>query len=423
MSTRDGRRNQRLWRPLALLALACSLLLAPASEAAFPGKNGKIAFSNPVPGGSLEIFTVNPDGSGTAMLTANSVVDTAPAWDADGRRIAFVREAAGLREIWVMNADGTGQTRLTSGETDATPAFFPDGRIVFARFNANQNFDLWTMNGDGSAAAQLTFASSDDLDPVVSPSGATIAYVVQTAIDVYHVNTMSSGGSAPTPLVSPVNPNFGETGPNFAPDGSRLVFGYCGSPPDDCTSAIAGAAAAGGAATVITGKTGAMFPAYSPDGTLVVYSRPTGPVTPDELALVAPTGGPNQVFVTGFDPDWQPIPERCRGERATIVGTPKGDTIVGTPGNDVIKGHKGRDTIKGKGGDDLICGQRGKDKLFGERGSDIVIGGDQSDYVDGGPGKDRLFGGTPEAPDKEANNVCVVRPADRERNCQDVRSP
>ena len=49
-------------------------------------------------------------------------------------------------------------------------------------------------------------------------------------------------------------------------------------------------------------------------------------------------------------------PPTCKGQPATIVGTPGPDVLVGTEGDDVIHGLRGDDTINGGGGNDLICG-------------------------------------------------------------------
>jgi uncharacterized delta-60 repeat protein len=66
---------------------------------------------------------------------------------------------------------------------------------------------------------------------------------------------------------------------------------------------------------------------------------------------------------------------RCKGHRATIVGTRHGEKLVGTRHRDVIAGLAGNDTVLGRGGDDIICGGRGNDRLIGGRGRDTLLGG------------------------------------------------
>lgn len=84
---------------------------------------------------------------------------------------------------------------------------------------------------------------------------------------------------------------------------------------------------------------------------------------------------------------------RCRGRRATIVGTRGRDVLKGTKERDVIVGLRGNDAIRGFGGNDLVCGGAGRDRLFGGKGRDKLFGGKGADLLVGGPGKDRLRGG------------------------------
>jgi Tol biopolymer transport system component len=76
--------------------------------------------------GNKEIYVMNADGSGETRITDNQADDTDPTWYPDGLRIAFVSDRDGNREIYVMNADGGDQTRLTNNtDSDSTPAWSP----------------------------------------------------------------------------------------------------------------------------------------------------------------------------------------------------------------------------------------------------------------------------------------------------------
>ena len=93
---------------------------------------------------------------------------------------------------------------------------------------------------------------------------------------------------------------------------------------------------------------------------------------------------------------------RCRGRRATVVGTERPDRLRGTSGRDVILARGGNDVVRARGGNDLVCagagndlarGEGGRDRLFGQAGRDQLLGGRGGDLLVGGAGKDRLRGG------------------------------
>ena len=100
------------------LALLASFLVAGAglpATAVVLGSNGRIAFASERDG-DFEIYSIEPDGTGLLQLTTNAVDDDDPSWSPDGTRIAFVRTGScqtACKAIWVMDADGTGQTAVT----------------------------------------------------------------------------------------------------------------------------------------------------------------------------------------------------------------------------------------------------------------------------------------------------------------------
>ena len=112
---------------IALVVVAtCSacLPIASSADASFPGRNGKIAFSNFDANQVSQVFTVNPDGSGRTQLTHDQFDAVDPAWSPDGRRIAYTSG----RSIFVMNADGSGQDFLTGPGNSDTASGLVTGR-------------------------------------------------------------------------------------------------------------------------------------------------------------------------------------------------------------------------------------------------------------------------------------------------------
>ena len=117
----------------------------------------RIAFAN-TRNGNSEIYVMNADGSNQTRLTSNPAVDATPAISPDGAKVAFASGRTGNGDIYVMNADGSHQTRLTSNPAvDATPAISPDGAKVAFASGRTGNGDIYVMNADpGSNPARLT---------------------------------------------------------------------------------------------------------------------------------------------------------------------------------------------------------------------------------------------------------------------------
>ena len=106
-----------------------------------------------------EIYVMNADGTGQTRLTDNTAYDWGPSWSPDGSRIAFysvrVDGAHSDREIYVMNADGTGQTNLTNNDVyDSDPSWSPDGRQI-AFVKGGKAGGIYVMNADGTEQTHL----------------------------------------------------------------------------------------------------------------------------------------------------------------------------------------------------------------------------------------------------------------------------
>jgi len=119
-----------------------------------------------------EIYKINLDGTGLTRLTDNSnaMDDWDPAWSPAGTQIAFTSNRDGNVEIYVMNTDGTSQTNLTNNPSaDGYPSWSPDGlKIAFARDG------IYVMNVDGSSQVQLT---TEGIMPSWRVDGKQIAFI------------------------------------------------------------------------------------------------------------------------------------------------------------------------------------------------------------------------------------------------------
>ena len=151
--------------------------------------------------GDLDIYTMNVDGSDVKRLTTTPGYDGGPWWSPDGTKIVYRAwhppDSAGLAdyrgllaqrmvrpsrmELWVMNADGSGQRQITNlGGANFGPSWTPDGkRIVFSsnyKTPRSRNFELYLVNLDGSGLQQITSHDEFDGFPMFSPDGRHLVW-------------------------------------------------------------------------------------------------------------------------------------------------------------------------------------------------------------------------------------------------------
>lgn len=254
------------------------MLAAVPAWAAFPGKNGRLAFEREAPAGDhtqTDIYTVRPHGSGlTALTTTPDQNEFGPAWNRMGTSIAFWRTPApfGPGSIWTMDGDGTNQRRLTSGIDARDPVWNSAGtRIAFTLADAS-GFHLWTMRAsDGGDRTQITSGSSQDFEPAWSPDGTQLAFT----------RGFEQGDPGDIHLID-LNTGFVRRqthSPDYdhqvvwSPDGQRIVFerNFAAS------SSIFTVNADGSNLTALT--SGPFFdtgPAFSPDGRYIAFGSDRG---------------------------------------------------------------------------------------------------------------------------------------------------
>src|SRR2546430_17541717 len=122
-TTRPGELMHRNVSNVRWLAAVLGLALAGCgSDSTAPSGRpaaGQIAFTSERDG-DQEIYLMHADGSGVTRLTSNPARDFWPVWSSDGTKIAFVSDRDdGNGEIYVMNADGSGRNRLTNNTATA----------------------------------------------------------------------------------------------------------------------------------------------------------------------------------------------------------------------------------------------------------------------------------------------------------------
>ena len=120
--------------------------------------------------GNREIYVMDADGSNQTRLTHNPAFDESPDWSSDGTKIAFLSERDGNGEIYVMDADGSNQTRLTHNPAfDAYPTWSPDGTKIAFDSARDGNQEIYVIDADGGGLKRLTKNPFRDSVPTWSP--------------------------------------------------------------------------------------------------------------------------------------------------------------------------------------------------------------------------------------------------------------
>ncbi|GEM_PF-1944600 len=209
------------------------------------------------------IWVVKTDGSGImplTHLTASGIAAMNGVWSPDGTKVVFSSAQAldqtdtantlNTYNLWVMNADGSGLTPLTTSQNSASknfiPAWSPDGtKIVFyASYaldgtdaaNVNNTQNIWIVNKDGTGLrplTRLTASHSDCILPQWSPDETKIVFSCRRALDgsdaanvnntqnIWVMNADGTGVLSLTRLTA-IN-TFAQTA-SFSPNGNKIVY-------------------------------------------------------------------------------------------------------------------------------------------------------------------------------------------------------
>lgn len=400
--------------------------------------------------GPLDLLVLDPDGGAPRVLVEGAVDRSSCGfgltWSPDGNQIAYVSGNG----LWIVNVEGTNNHKVANvcaSDID----WSPKGDWLVMYMPGSSRVGLVHPNGKGFRYLDPSNENLSGFDPTFSPDGKTVAMIATgdaevTGWGVYgfkvadgslvtrYVDTNLRGQ---TPGLSAVPSAI-----DWSPDGETLLveFWNDGRRPSACSPLgeewdypdlnLWTAPARTDSELTRIGSTTAQFNAlrerqasWSPSGARIAFTSSHALRCADDGSEVMGPGqgiysmnvngsgvkrlflDPGPVVFGALDLDWQrcgpktrtcSVPVRkatCRGQVATLVGTPGADTLAGTPQDDIIAGLGGNDTINGGGGNDLICTGAGDDRVNAGDGDDIVHGDAGKDTLRGGAGVDRLNGG------------------------------
>lgn len=271
--------------------------------------------------GVPQIYLTNIDGTTLTTLTNMENGACQPSWSPDGLQLVFISPCRARGDfydtaypdssLYIMNVDGTGLTKLTTGpESNFDPTWSPDGRrIAFTSLrDGYKQIYLLDVNSLVETRLTTTPAEIEASEPAWSPLGNQITYVVKR-VGAYQIWTMTDAGQGSAQLVRS-GQDLLDFLPHWSPDGTTILFSQRNkglSRPWLMTINYENRD---------QGPTRLNFPTpiedveYSPDGLWLVFESTDNEANRD-LYLITITGGSRTRLTNDpgvdFDPAWRPV--------------------------------------------------------------------------------------------------------------------
>jgi Tol biopolymer transport system component len=170
---------------------------------------------------SSRIYLAAPNEEEGAQKLTNGKYDGQSGLDmAPDGRVVYVTRSGDYPDIWVINADGTGQQQLTSNdEQEFGVKVSRDGRyIIFTSYRVGGVEHVWRMDADGANLKQLTYGDFADYGPICSPDGQWVVFGSWRTGKGRLWKVSMDGGEATQVSDQPF------TALSFLPDG-KVIFG------------------------------------------------------------------------------------------------------------------------------------------------------------------------------------------------------
>ncbi|HJR06043.1 MAG TPA: DUF4214 domain-containing protein [Pyrinomonadaceae bacterium] len=285
-------------------------------------------------GGSSAIAVVNADGSGNPTFFPLGISEAGdPAWSPDGTRIAFVGREASFNPdgdprfyVFVMNADGSGITRVATDALPFTstiyppdasgPSWSPDGtRLAFVSAR-DGNAEIYTVSATGGTPTRLTNNPAADTLPTWLAGGDGIAFT-STRDGGQDVYVMYSNGSLVFRITGDAGNNFdadwqvaSPMPPAPASAASRLAFLRVNPANAEDTDIYTSNPDGTNEVNITNSPQTEFAPAWSPDGKMIAYVR-----RPERALFVMNADGTNVRELTpvsdvAMKPSWSPDSRR-----------------------------------------------------------------------------------------------------------------
>ena len=236
---------------------------------------------------------------------SNSIGDHHPSFGPDSEMLAFTRlSSPGVTDLYIQPIDDGEARRLTFDKTPVWGSTWAgDGKSLVIASHRGGDVGLWRIPVSGGTPERLSVGSSSAFFPVISPRGDKLAYTT----GALHTNIwrlqLDTSGRPSGPVKPLMQSSVSDEGPQFSPDGSKIVFdsqrsgssevwvaGADGSDPVQLTSL-----------NVLSGTA-----RWSPDGKFIAFDSRPGEHS--QIFVISSVGGaPRQLTNGDFDasvPSW-----------------------------------------------------------------------------------------------------------------------
>ena len=213
-------------------------LTTDAGDKSFPAwspDGKKLLYSAPSGGRTLGIdiwmLDLETPEKPAVNLSQHQGEDTQAAWSPDGKQIAFTNRGANgndLRQLFLMNSDGTNIQRLSLEYQEFSPTWSPDQLYLAYVISASSHYIMYLRTAADGYASPVKFDTQEVLgrqgdvaDPAWSPDGDLIAYVrMEGASRNIFLTRFSDRGSRNIPITQTGR----DTEPAFSDDGQWIAF-------------------------------------------------------------------------------------------------------------------------------------------------------------------------------------------------------
>ncbi|HOZ50017.1 MAG TPA: hypothetical protein PK468_25695 [Candidatus Hydrogenedentes bacterium] len=281
-----ARRRSGVW---AMALAACmGLFLSSAGMGVVMAAGSEIGFRNLLTSHLMEIpftqwhashdiYVVNADGTGLTALTTTPENECYPAWSPDGSQIVFARRKGGHFVISLMNSDGSNMHDLfepdlsqSADSVECTPVWSPDSSRIAFTSGRDGNLEVYVMDADGSNPRNVTNNPAADGFPSWSPSGSDIAFTSDRDGHM-QIYVCDLNGKNVRRLTDDEDDDFA---PSWAPDGQQILMTARSAKREYRIEVID--IGKPGAEKTRVGPENTSFASWAPDGRRVALTLPKG---------------------------------------------------------------------------------------------------------------------------------------------------